>query len=98
MTYSVNMVDPVDPVFEVAAARVVRMVRGNKKFIDAIIKATPAEREKNWKLTLVKKHADFKYIKGRIQKDAEFRAYLVKHLTEAFTEQFAEDVIKVFSE
>lgn len=93
--YNVDMADP-DPTHEAAYTRILRVVRGNKTFIDAMIKARPADLAGNWKMALVKKNQEIITLRGLWRGSEEFRRYLRGKLEFHFGAEYTENLVRIF--
>lgn len=93
--YHVDMTGP-DPTHEAAYTRILKVIRGNRDFIDALVKATPSALAGNWKLALVRRNADIVTLKGLWQADEEFRGYLREKLAFHFGDDYTKSLIRIF--
>ena len=98
--YNVDMTAPTgqgpDPTHEAAYTRVLRVIRGNKVFIDALIKARPTDLAGNWKLKLVRKNREITTLRILWTHDGEFQAYLREKLAFHYGKEYTEKLVKLF--
>ena len=95
MTIYFDMTQP-DPVHEAAYIRILKVLRGNVAFVDAILAATPAMVQGNWKLSLVKASRDVTALRGLWARSAEFRDYLRGRLAYHYGAEKTEKLVTVF--
>lgn len=95
--YNVDMTvqDP-DPTHEAAYTRILRVIRGNKAFIDAMVKARPADLAENWKLALIRENREIVTLRGLWKRSGVFRAYLRGKLTFHFGAEYTESLVRIF--
>lgn len=93
--YHVDMTGP-DPTHEAAYTRVLKVIRQHKVFIDALVRARPADLAGNWKLALVRKNADIATLRGLWKADGDFRSYLREKLVFHYGKDYTENLVRIF--
>jgi len=84
-----------NPVHEAAYAQILRVLRDNKPFVDALLSMPKDKPIQNWKLALARNSKGLTTLRDLWQRDGDFRIYLRRMLSVHFHGE-VEDLVRIF--